>query len=130
VKESLVPLDRIGQIAIRVHDVDRAVAFYRDVMGVPHLFSVPGMAFFDCGGVRLMLSLPTEPRFDHNSSILYFKVNDIHAEAARLRDAGVRFEREPFLVAPMPAYDLWMAFFVDSEENVMALMAELPKAGG
>ena len=69
----------IGQISIIVKDVERATAFYRDVLGLPLLFTVPGMAFFDCGGVRLMLGTPSSPEYDHPSSILYFRVPDIQA---------------------------------------------------
>ena len=73
---------RIGQIAVNVKDIDRAVAFYRDRLGLRFLFTAPpNMGFFDCGGVRLMLGVPTEPRFEHPSSILYFQVDDIAGRA-------------------------------------------------
>ena len=121
-------LSHIGQIAINVHDLDRAVAFYRDALRLPLLFSAPNMAFFDAGGVRLMLSLPESPRFDHPCSILYFKVSDIDTTHQTLNARGVRFESDPHLVAPMRDHDLWMAFFVDSEDNVLALMCEKPKS--
>lgn len=116
-------LDRIGQIAVTVEDVERATAFYRDTLGVPHLFSAPGMAFFDCSGVRLMLSLPegTDPGA---SSILYFRVDDVRAVAGTLADRGVRLEGEPHVVHRTETSELWMAFFRDSEGNLMALMSE------
>lgn len=118
----------VGQIAINAQDIDRATTFYRDALGLKHLFSVPKMAFFDCGGTRLMLSLPETAQFDHPSSILYFTVNDIQVMHEQMVARGVRFESPPHLVAPMKTHDLWMAFFVDSEGNTLALMSEVAKA--
>ena len=120
-------LSRIGQIAINAHDVDRATAFYRDVLGLQHLFRAGQLSFFDCGGVRLMLDKPEKPEFDHPSSILYFQVGDIWAAHRRLRDAGAKFEDEPHVIAQMPKYDLWMTSFRDSEGNLLALMSEVPR---
>jgi len=117
----------IGQASINVHDLDKAVAFYRDVLGMRFLFQVPKMAFFDCGGVRLMLGMPEKPEFDHPSSIFYFKVGDIQAVAGTLRSRGVEFDAAPHLVAPMPDHDLWMAFFRDADRNLLALMSEAPR---
>jgi predicted enzyme related to lactoylglutathione lyase len=119
-------LSRIGQIAINAHDVDRATAFYRDVLGLPHLFRAGQLSFFDCGGVRLMLDNPEKPEFDHPSSILYFQVADIQATFKRLTSAGTKFEDEPHVLARMPKYDLWMTFFRDTEGNLLALMSEVP----
>lgn len=122
-------LQRIGQISIRALDVERATTFYRDVLGLRFLFSAgPAMSFFELGGIRLMLGLPSEPRFDHPSSILYLDVADIHAAHRRMSERGVMFEREPFLVAPLATSDLWMAFFRDSEDNVLALQSERPRS--
>jgi methylmalonyl-CoA/ethylmalonyl-CoA epimerase len=120
-------LARIGQIAINAHDVDRATAFYRDVLGLPHLFRAGQLSFFDCGGVRLMLDKAEKPEFDHPSSIIYFQVGDIQAAHRRIRDAGAKFEDEPHLLTRMPKYDLWMTFFRDSEGNLLALMSEVPR---
>jgi len=120
----------IGQASINVHDVERAVAFYRDTLGMRFLFQAgPKMAFFDCGGVRLMLAVPEKPEFDHPSSIFYFKVGDIQAVAATLQSRGVQFDGPPHLLAKMPDHDLWMAFFRDSEGNLQALMSEVPRSG-
>ena len=120
-------LSRIGQIAVNIHDLDRAVAFYRDALGMTLLFQVPPkMAFFDAAGIRLMLSLPETPEFNHPGSILYFKVDDIKATYAAFQDRGVNFRTEPHLVAKMPDHELWMAFFEDSEENLLALMSDRP----
>jgi methylmalonyl-CoA/ethylmalonyl-CoA epimerase len=122
-------LGRIGQIAINVQDVPRATAFYRDVLGMRFLFAPPNLAFFDCGGVRLMLTTAERPDLDHKASILYYKVADIEAAHAALLARGVRFETGPHLVARLPDHELWLADFYDSEENLVALMAEKPLAG-
>ena len=122
-----VALDRIGQIAINVHDVARAVQFYRDTLGMRFLFEVPKLAFFDCGGVRLMLSLPESKEFDHPGSVLYYKVADINASHAALKARGVEFIDEPHLIARMPDHDLWMVFLHDSEGNTLGLMSEVPR---
>jgi len=119
-------LSQIGQIAISVKDVDTAVAFYRDVLGLKLLFQAPpGLAFFDCAGVRLMLARPEKPEFDHPASTLYFKVADIQQATATLKSRGVRFEEEPHLIAKMPDHELWMAFFRDAEKNLLGLMSEI-----
>lgn len=117
----------IGQISIIVKDVDRATAFYRDVLGLRLLFAVPGMAFFDCGGVRLMLGTASSPELDHPSSILYFRVADINAGHQHLVEHGVDIINPPRLIAPMPDHDLWMTAFRDSEGNIHQLMSEVPR---
>ena len=117
----------IGQISIIVHDLPRATAFYRDILGLPFLFAAGNMSFFDCGGVRLMLGLPETPELDHLSSILYFRVADLNASHQRLMDAKVQIVAPPRLIAPMPTYDLWMSAFKDSEGNVHQLMSEVPR---
>ena len=123
-----VSLGKIGQISVNARDLERATAFYKDKLGMKHLFSVPPkMAFFDADGVRLMLGIPERPDLDHPSSILYFKVDDIDAAYETLVERGVHFETKPMLVAPMQTYDLWLAEFRDSEDNVLALMCEKAK---
>jgi methylmalonyl-CoA/ethylmalonyl-CoA epimerase len=123
-----IGISRIGQIAINAHDVERATGFYQDMLGLKLLFkAAPGLAFFDCGGVRLMLTRPEKSEFDHPGSILYFAVPDIQAAHANMKDKGVRFEDEPHVVARMPDHDLWMVFFRDSEGNLMGLMSEVGK---
>jgi methylmalonyl-CoA/ethylmalonyl-CoA epimerase len=119
-------LTQIGQIAINAHDIERATSFYRDALGMKHLFSVPPkMAFFDCDGIMLMLSLPDKPEFDHPSSIVYFTVDDINQAAEKLAARNVKFEEQPTFVANMGSYDLWMAFFRDSENNLLALRSQV-----
>jgi len=121
-------LERVGQIAIRVLDLERAVATYRDRLGLRLLFQAPpGLAFFDCGGTRLMLSPPEPGELDHAASILYFTVTDIHAAHAGLSARGIRFRREPHPVADLGERVLWLAEFDDGEGNVFALMAEIAK---
>ena len=120
-----IAITQIGQIAINVHDTSRAVEFYRDTLGLKLLFTAGRLAFFDCGGVRLMLTPPERPEFDHPASILYFKVADIQSAHARLVQRKVKTESEPHVVARMPDHDLWLAEFRDSEGNIMALMSEV-----
>jgi methylmalonyl-CoA/ethylmalonyl-CoA epimerase len=123
-----ISLGKIAQISVNVHDLERATAFYKDMLGMKHLFSVPPkMAFFDCDGIRLMLGTPERPDLDHPSSILYFKVDDVDAAYETLTKRGVHFETKPMLIAPMQTYDLWLAEFRDSENNVLALMCEKAK---
>ena len=121
-------LSEIGQIAITVHDLKQATAFYRDTLGMKLLFEVPNMSFFDCGGVRLMLSTAEKPEFDHPASILYFRVPDIQAAYETLVVRGVRFEDKPHLVARMPDHELWMTFLRDMDSNLFALMSEVRNA--
>lgn len=121
-------LARIGQIAVNVHDVARAIAFYRDTLGMKLLFDAGNMAFFDCDGIRLMLAVAEKPEFDHPSSIIYFQVDDIRSAHDLLSSRGVRFEATPHLVARRDHYDLWMAFLRDLDGNLLALMSETPRA--
>ena len=123
-----IGITRVGQIAIPVHDLNRAIAFYRDMLGLPLLFIAGQLAFFNCGGVRLMLDVPEKPEFDHPSSILYFSVPDIAAAHRQMLAGGVHFEDQPRVIAKMPDHDLWMTFFRDSEHNLLALMSEVPHA--
>ncbi|MBV9879188.1 MAG: VOC family protein [Gemmatirosa sp.] len=119
-------LARIGQIAVVVQDVERAAAFYRDVLGLRLLFTAPpGLAFFDCGGVRLMLSRPEGAASAAGTSVLYYVVAGIHAAYDTLRERGVQFEDAPHLVAKLPDHDLWLVTFRDSEGNLVALMDEV-----
>ena len=119
------PITSIGQIAITTNDVPRAVAFYRDRLGLDYLFEAGSLAFFDCGGIRLMLGKAETPELDHPASIIYYQVADIHATCAALAEAGVDVEHEPRLVARMPDHELWMTFFNDPDGNTLALMSEV-----
>jgi methylmalonyl-CoA/ethylmalonyl-CoA epimerase len=125
-----VELSQIGQIAINVRDLQRAVAFYRDTLGMRFLFQAPGgLAFFDVGGVRLMLGVAEKEEFDHPASVIYYTVPDIDAAYETLAARGVTFIDKPHLIAKLPDHELWMTFFRDSEENVLALMEERRAAG-
>ena len=121
-------LSQIAQIFVNVKDLDRAIAFYRDMLGMRFLFTAPpGMAFFDCGGIRIMLGRADRPEIDHPASIIYYKVDDIEKVYEVFNARGVEFIVKPHLVAPMPTYDLWLADFKDSEGNILALMSEVPR---
>jgi methylmalonyl-CoA/ethylmalonyl-CoA epimerase len=120
-------LNQIGQIALHADDLDRAVVFYRDTLGMRFLFQVsPGLAFFDCGGIRLMIDgikeRETPERFN---SLLYYKVADLPAVYEELSSRGVAFESKPHLIAKMPDHELWMAFLRDTEKNLIGLMSEV-----
>lgn len=119
-------IEAVGQVAIPVHDLDRAVAFYRDTLGLTFLFQAPpALAFFDCGGLRLMLDVPERQEFDHPASVIYYRVADIQRAFQALKARGVHFDDQPHLIARMPDHELWMAFFRDPDNNVLALMSEV-----
>jgi len=119
----------LGQVAITVKDVERATRFYRDVVGLPLLFTAPpGLAFLQCGGVRVMLAQPEKEGEVKNASVLYFSVPDIHAAYKRMKERGAHFEGDPHMIAKMPTHDLWMVFFRDTEDNLMGMMSEVAPA--
>lgn len=118
-------LESIGQISIIVKDLDRAKAFYRDTLGLMFLFEFPGMAFFDCGGVRLYLARADKP--DLGTSVLYYRAADIRAAASALETRGVTFLQQPAKVHEDARHELWLAFFKDSEDNTVGLMSEVLK---
>lgn len=115
----------IGQIAITVSDVERALAFYRDALGLDFLFSAgPGLAFLNADGVRIMLSTPQGAGTVGANSILYFKVSDIEAVYASVIARGANPERSPQLAARMPDHELWTGFLRDPDGNLVGLMEE------
>jgi methylmalonyl-CoA/ethylmalonyl-CoA epimerase len=121
-------LAQIGQIAVPVGDVERAIAFYRDTLGMRFLFQAPpGLAFFDCSGVRLMLDAPAKAEAERYSSVIYYKVSDLEAGFKTLSARGVVFEAKPHLIARLSDHELWMAFFRDPDGNRLALMSEVRK---
>ena len=120
-----IGLNRIGQIAVNVSDLKPAIEFYSDVLEMKYLFEVPTMAFFDCGVIRIMLGVAEKPEFDHPSSIIYYAVEDIHKTCDVFKSRGVRFESAPHLVARLPDHQLWMAFFRDLDDNLLAIMCEI-----
>lgn len=113
----------VGQIHISVTDLDRAVAFYRDVLGIPMLFRVPGqpMAFFQAGDVRLYLGTPESPEFA-SKCVLYFRVDDLDAEYQRLGAAGATFLDEPHVVHRDDNGEMWMVFLTDPDGHQIGLM--------
>jgi DNA-binding CsgD family transcriptional regulator/catechol 2,3-dioxygenase-like lactoylglutathione lyase family enzyme len=120
-------LGPIGQIARPVRDVARAEAWYRDVLGLPHLYTYGDLAFFDCGGTRLML---TAEGGAQAPAILYFRVEDIQAAYDELRSRGVEFEGAPHMIFRHPSgTEEWMAFFTDPDGHHLAVMAQVPAAG-
>ena len=122
-------LSAIGQIFVRARNLDRAVRFYRDTLGMPFLFQAPPqMAFFQCGPTTVMVGVPEKPEFDHPASTIYYLVPDIAAAHATLRGRAVEFITQPHLVHRAPDHELWLADFRDSEGNVLALMARKPRA--
>jgi len=122
---STTRLSRIGQIAIPVKDLPRAIEFFRDRLGMQFLFQAPpALAFFQCGDIRLLVEVPPDEEFQRPVAPLYFVVEDLDAAYADLRDRGVLFRGEPHLIAKMPDHELWMAFFDDGQGNTFALMHE------
>ena len=123
-----MPLDiqKLGQIALNVQDVERATAFYRDTLGLRHLFSAPPkMSFFELGGVRLLLGEPEKPEDAHGSALLYYQVADINAAHATLVAQAIHVVAAPHFVAKMPDHELWIAFYNDGEGNTFGLMCEM-----
>jgi methylmalonyl-CoA/ethylmalonyl-CoA epimerase len=120
-------IQQVGQVAINVRDIERATTFYRDTLGLPHLFSAPPkMAFFSDGGsLRLLLGEPEPGAEGHGSALLYYKVADIHAGHAHLMARGVTIGTAPHFVAKLPDHELWLATYEDGEGNTFALMSEV-----
>jgi methylmalonyl-CoA/ethylmalonyl-CoA epimerase len=120
---------KIGQILVPVDDFDRGVAFYRDTLGIPFLFSAPPqMAFFDCGGVRLLVGVMSEGQKPQRGATIYFQVDDIRAVHVSLQGKDVAFRAEPHVVHRTPRSELWLAEFTDPDGNHLALMSEVTVA--
>ncbi len=120
-------IEGIGQIAIAIADRKRSVDFYQNIPGLQLLFEAPpGLAFFDCGDVRLMLTTLQGDESDHNTSVIYYKVSNIDAVTKDLKSKGVIFIHEPQSIVKMEDHDLWMAFIRDPDENLIGIMAEIP----
>ncbi len=117
---------KLAQISVNVKDLGRATTFYRDVLKLPFLFEAPRLAFFDAGGVRLMLSPPERPEFDHPGSILYYQVADIGKAYEEMKSRGVRFDGVPRVVHRDARHELWMVSFHDTEGNILQLMCPKP----
>jgi len=119
-------LSAIGQIALPVTDLDRALEYYRDRLGLAFLFQAPpGLAFFNCAGLRLMLDRANPDANPGGGTIIYFKVDDVDAAYDKLASRGVAFDDAPHLIHKAADHELWMCFFHDSEGNQLALMSEV-----
>jgi methylmalonyl-CoA/ethylmalonyl-CoA epimerase len=125
----LVKLGPIGQIARPVADVDRAEAFYGDVLGLRKLYRYGDLTFFDCAGVRLLLEKSHGPEIN-GGGVIYFRCADIALTVQELASRGVTFDSKPHLIARMDDHDLWMAFFKDPDGHTLAVMQEAPKGYG
>ena len=121
-------INQIGQIALAVSDTDRSEAFYEHTLGLRKLYRYGALTFFDCAGVRLMLSPPENGQpVTVAQGAIYFRVSDLLLTVQGLRDKGVAIESEPHLIAPMPDHDLWMAFIRDPDGHLIGLMMEAPR---
>jgi methylmalonyl-CoA/ethylmalonyl-CoA epimerase len=118
-------IQKIGQIAVPIKDLESAITFYKEVLELPLLFNTENMAFFDCNGQRLLLSLPEKDEFANSSSVIYFQVEDIKKSVGKLKEKGVSFIDQPHVVAKMGNTETWMTFFKDTEGNTHALMSEV-----
>lgn len=118
-------IQRIAQIAVPIKNMENAIKFYKEVLGLPLLFNTENMAFFDCIGQRLLLSLPEKEEFANSSSVIYFQVEDIKKSFEKLIEKGVSFIDQPHVVATMGNTETWMTFFKDTEGNTHALMCEV-----
>ena len=115
----------VGQISVTVHDLSRAIPFYRDVLGLQYIWETNGMAFFQCGEVRMMLSVPENSEFDHPSSVVYYNVDDISETFNDLVARGVVFQGTPHEIGKLGDRTIMMAFFSDSEGNLAAIQSEI-----
>ena len=118
-------IQKIGQIAVPIKNVENAIEFYKEVLGLTLLFNTENMAFFDCNGQRLLLSLPEKDEYANSSSVIYFQVEDIKKSVEKLVEKGVSFIDQPHIVAKMGNTETWMTFFKDTEGNTHALMCEV-----
>lgn len=118
-------IKKIGQISVPTHDLEKAIHFYKDLLGLTLLFNTDSMAFFDCNGIRLLVTLPEKEQFAYSSSVIYFQVEDIKATYQDYQNKGISFIDEPHFVAKMGATETWMTFFNDLDNNTHALMSEV-----
>jgi methylmalonyl-CoA/ethylmalonyl-CoA epimerase len=117
---------KIAQLLIPVDDFESGVSFYRDVLGLPLLFAAPPqMAFFNCGGLRLLVGVVPPGQKAQRGSAIYFEVPDIHAVYSSLKSAGVTFKGEPHAVNRSPRSELWLAEFTDPDGNQLALLSNI-----
>lgn len=118
-------IQKVGQIGIPVKNLEQAIDFYKNKLGLNLLFNTNNMAFLECNGLRLLLSLPEKEEYAHSSSVIYFQVENIQDTYEDLVEKEVPFIDEPHLVAKMGQTETWMTFFKDTEGNTQALMSEV-----
>ncbi|MFE8701981.1 VOC family protein [Cytobacillus sp. FJAT-54145] len=118
-------IQKVGQIGVPVKNLERAIIFYRDTLGLPLLFHTDSMAFFECNGLRLLLSIPENESYAFSSSVIYFQVKNITSMYEDLLEKGVSFKDRPHMVAKMGQTETWMTFLEDTEGNTHALMSEV-----
>lgn len=118
-------IQKVGQIGVPVQNLERALTFYQDTLGLKLLFNTDSLAFLQCEGVRIFLSLPEKEEFSQSSSVIYFQVEDLTKVYNELKEKGVSFVDEPHIVGKMDRTEIWMAFFKDTENNTHAFMSEV-----
>ena len=126
-----ISLSRIKQIALPVDSVEKAKTFYRDTLGMRHLFDAPpALSFFDCGGIRLMLAGPDAQGKDGSTqhAVVFYDVSDIKTTHARIKASGAKSLEEPHIIARMNGLEIWLASVEDGEGNVVSLMSETTEA--
>ena len=117
---------QLGQVALPTHDLNRSIVFYRDVLDLPFIWSNDRMAFFQVGSTRLLIEIPESEAFDHPGSVLYFDVADIEGAVHELEARGAAFDDMPHLIGELGGVAVWMAFFRDPADNLLALSCERP----
>ncbi|MGM9987921.1 MAG: VOC family protein [Bacillaceae bacterium] len=118
-------IKKIKQVGVPIKNLERAIIFYRDVLGINLLFNTNNMAFFECDGLRLLLSLPEKDTFEYASSVIYFQVENIITAYEEYSQKGILFIDKPHVIAKMNNIETWMVFFKDTEENTHALISEV-----
>ena len=130
-KDTGPTLERIKQIAVPVRDIKEAARFYREALGLKHLFDAPpALSFFDCGGVRLMLTGPEAQGKDGEEQhpVLFYDVSDIRKAHAKIRSSGAASIEEPHIIARMNGREIWISSVSDGQGNVVSLMSEVAEA--
>lgn len=131
VMASEVKLGSIGQIALTVSRLPEAEAFYRDTLGLPHMYTFGNLAFFDCGGTRLFITASDDAAHSGHHSVVYFRVDDIDAAHRELVARSVTFEGAPHMIhRHEDGTEEWMAFFRDPDGNILAIMSQERPASG
>lgn len=118
-------IQKVGQIGVPVKNIESAIEFYKEKLGLPLLFNTDRLAFFQLNDLRIMLSLPEKEEFAHPSSVIYFQVESLKDKYEELLKKGVTFIDEPHIVGKMGNTEIWMAFFQDTEGNTHAITSEV-----